>query len=263
MVTFAVSMVKDEADVVEGCVRHMASQVDGLIVADNGSTDGTRDILHDLRREVPVTVVDDPEPAYYQSAKMTQLAEAAAAMGATWIVPFDADELWIAASRFRLADALADIDPAFDIVRADLTDHRPTALDADVDDPFLRMQWREPRPAPMGKVAFRWSLGAVIHQGNHGVTLRPGGVMSVDTRLEIRHFQYRSEEQFVRKVRNGAAAYAATDLPDSEGAHWRHYGRILERRGEQGLVDVYRRHHWHLSPLDDGLVHDPAPYKAW
>ena len=46
MITFGVSMVRDEADVIEGTLRHMADEVDELIVADNGSVDGTTDILY-------------------------------------------------------------------------------------------------------------------------------------------------------------------------------------------------------------------------
>jgi hypothetical protein len=120
---------------------------------------------------------------------------------------------------------------------------------------------RQPHRAPLPKVAFRWQDGAVIHQGNHGVTL-PTAASSVGG-LEVRHFPYRSVEQFVRKARNGAAAYAATDLPVDVGAHWRSYGELLERYGEEVLHDVFRRHFWFLSPADAGMVLDPAPYCRW
>jgi hypothetical protein len=47
-------------------------------------------------RDSRVHVVTDREPAYFQAAKMTRLARAAARAGADWVVPFDADELWFA-----------------------------------------------------------------------------------------------------------------------------------------------------------------------
>ncbi len=258
MTTFAVSMVKDEVDVIAGCLRHMADEVDELIVADNGSTDGTRDALAWLADELPLTVLDDPDPAYYQSAKMSHLAALAAERGATWIVPFDADELW-----FSQAGRVRDVLPRFGtcVVLAALTNHFCTAIDPVDEDPFRRITWRQPQAAPLPKVAFQWEPGAVIHQGNHGVTLpsgrgsRPG--------LEIRHFPYRSADHFVRKARTGAAAYRATTLPVTEGAHWRAYGDILDRHGEDALAAVFREHFWYLSPTDSGMVLDPAPYLRW
>jgi glycosyltransferase involved in cell wall biosynthesis len=257
MATFGIAMVKDEADVIPGTLRHLADELDRLIVVDNGSTDGTRDILADLTHELPLIVVDDPDPAYYQSRKMSALAEAAAAQGATWIVPFDADELWLA--EHRLADVLAGCDA--DIATAELTDHYCTALDGPETDPFRSMVWRRREPAPLPKVAFRWQPGAVIHQGNHGVTLPAGGTEK--PLLQVRHFPYRSPQQMVRKARNGAAAYRATDLPEDQGAHWRAYGALMDLHGEHIVEDVFRQHFWYLSPTDSGLVYDPAPYCRW
>src|SRR5881394_2910564 len=94
----AVAMVKDEADIIQATVCHMLTQVDQVIVADNMSTDGTRNILDSLLvlNSLPVEVVDDNDPAYYQSSKMTHLARLAYLRGADWVVPFDADELWTA-----------------------------------------------------------------------------------------------------------------------------------------------------------------------
>jgi glycosyltransferase involved in cell wall biosynthesis len=249
-------MVKDEADVIAGTLLHMADEVDHLLVADNNSTDGTREILAELD-DLPLTIIDDPEPAYYQSSKMSALAAHAAEMGAEWIVPFDADELWVAPHRVSkiLASATTSI------VTAALTNHFCTAVDPDDPDPYRRIVWRQAKPAALPKVAFRWEPGAVIHQGNHGVTL-PSDPKPTNG-LEVRHFPYRSAEQFISKARNGAAAYRATDLPVSEGAHWRAYGDILDRLGEEGLATVFREHFWYLSPTDSGLVQDPAPYRRW
>lgn len=256
---FAVSMVKDEADVVEGTLRHMAEEVDHLIVADNGSTDGTRDLLSDLARDLPLTVVDDPDPAYYQSAKMTALADKAHAEGARWIVPFDADELWYASDRLRTV--LADQPEDRTVAWATLYNHLCTAVDERDPDPFRSMVWRQRDPGPLPKVAIRWEPGCVIEQGNHGAQ-HPRGVVGVPA-LSIRHFPARSVEQFTRKSLNGAKAYAAADLPEDMGAHWRSYGRLAEDGGPAILAEVFRAHWWYLSPTDSGLVHDPAPYRRW
>src|SRR5262245_51477569 len=109
-------MVKDEADIIGFTVARMFGQVDEIIIADNGSTDGTRELLEQL----PVQLVDDPDPAYYQSRKMTDLAARAAAAGAEWVIPFDADEVWY--SPFgRISDVLHG-QPTSAIATADLYD---------------------------------------------------------------------------------------------------------------------------------------------
>jgi hypothetical protein len=72
--------------------------------------------------------------------------------------------------------------------------------------------------------------------------------------LEVRHYPYRSPEQMIRKARNGAAAYAATDLPETVGQHWRDYGRLTDEQ----IGEVFRRYFWSADPEADGLVHDPC-----
>lgn len=274
MTTFGISMVRDEADVIEGTLRHMAGEVDELIVANNLSTDGTRDILDQLAKELPLTVVDDPDPAYFQSRKMSALADQAAEAGADWIVPFDADEIWFARGD-RVSVVLAELGRlVYRRVNAVLYHHFRTRFDDPPgDDPFRTMPWRQAtpggatpqRPEGLPKVAFRWEPGAVVEAGNHGVHLPSvHREFPPPTLLEVRHFPYRSAEQMCRKARNGAAAYAATDLPEQTGSHWRSYGRILDQpNGEQLLAKVYNDHFCYLSPTDSGLVYDPAPYRRW
>jgi glycosyltransferase involved in cell wall biosynthesis len=246
MTTFGIAMVRDEADIVEHTVSQMLTQVDRVIVADNGSVDGTREILERL----DVTVVDDPDPAYYQSRKMTTLAHLAAAQGAEWVVAFDADEFWY--SPFgRIADILKAHEGA--VATAAIFDHRATAVDPSGGDPLERMGWRLTEPLPLHKIACRPILRATITQGNHSAhyeTLAP-----LEGQIVIRHFPIRSIEQMIRKARNGGKAYEATDLPEDAGGHWRGWNRLTDEQ----IADVFREFYWHADPQADGLIFDPAP----
>lgn len=258
MSVIAVGMVRDEEDLIAGTLLHLADEVDEIIVADNRSTDGTREILAELEDRIPLTVLDDPDVGYYQSHKMSHLARLAGEKGAEWVLPFDADELWLA--EHKITKVLADCHG--NVAAARLFNHLPTAVDPVMDDPFRSIVWRQQQPGAMPKVAFRWEEGATVHQGNHGVTL-PHGERPEEL-LEIRHFPARSPEQFVRKARNGAQAYRATTLPQGEGAHWREWGDLLDRIGEEAFIEEVFMRHWHyMTPVENGLIHDPAPYRRW
>ena len=252
MTVFGICLAKDESDIIAATVGHMLTQVDEVIVADNMSTDGTGEILAGLG----VKVVEDRDPAHYQSRKVTALASVARGMGADWVVPFDADEVWLSAFGGTVKDALEAIPDDWLVAAATLYDHVPTGTDPQDPNPLRRMRHRRPDPLELPKVAARCRDGLVIEDGNHGARydFRPAHLPG---QLVVRHFPYRSAEQFVAKVRKGAAALAATDLPADTGAHWRGYGAILEAQGEDACVGIFREHFW--QPDATGLIYDPVP----
>lgn len=261
----AVAMVKDEADIVRESVGRMAEICDVVVVADNGSTDGTWDILTRL----PILLLKDNDPAYFQSDKMSRLAWLAGARGADWVVPFDADELWCGTHGFRIGDVLAEVDPAIRVLTADLYDYVATGMDPDLPDPVARMEYRRREPSTMQKVACRYLDGLVIEQGNHSARYPDGLALIEAGLLIVRHYPYRSAEQMTRKARNGAAAYAAAgdQLPADLGAHWRAWGQMLDEKGDEAVGDVFRTWYWRLDPdvpvdiegeHQEPLIRDPA-----
>lgn len=253
-------LVKDEADIIATTVGHLLRQVDEVIVSDNGSTDGTREILDGIADGRLVTH-DDPEVGYYQSRKMTKLANEARHRGHEWVLPCDADEVWHSeVVDVPIRDLLASQKPMVGIVTAELFDHVSTGSLADPVPvrPVEGMPWRRREKASLPKVCARLLPGLVVEQGNHGAHF-PGGVAR-NSGLAVRHFPYRSVGQFVQKVRNGSAAYAATNLPFDMGRHWREYGEHLDRDGEAAIREIFATWFHVSDPTSDPtLIWDPAP----
>lgn len=243
-------MVKDEADILPTMIRHLLAEgVDHLIIADNNSTDGTTEHLHDfIAHGAPLTYVHDPEIGYRQSEKMTRLAHMAGAMGADWVLPVDADELWFS-PHGRLCDVLATAREPVQWVEGYYHIPHPDD-DATETDPVRRMRHRrQGRDCPQSKVCFRYHPEVWIYPGNHDVT-RPGarGLGNV----AFREFQYRSFEHFCRKLRNGKIAYdAAPELSVDLGIHWRRMG---------GMTDEELAREWDAY-LQTPTVYDPAPLR--
>lgn len=265
----AIMMVKDEGDIIEATIGHLLNEVDGIIVADNLSTDGTYEKLLNFAEAWPdrVEVRRDEEVAYYQSDKMTMLAHYAKGHGYDWVVPCDADEIWY--SPFgTLSDVLGGLDQRYLFAEATLLNHLATGLDDAHDpNPVTRLGWRLEQMNALPKIACRAMFGLRIGMGNHDAEttsrVSSNHTHVVTGQLYAHHFPWRSEQQFVSKISNGAIAYAATNLDPGFGAHWRGFGLPTD----EGFLDRVRAWYWDWgyrqdpgAPHDGGaMVYDPAP----
>lgn len=269
MTVAAVLMVKNEADVIEDTIKHLAEQVDEIVVADNLSTDETGGILANLYLEgLPLVLVEDREVAYMQSRKTTELAQLAGRRGHDWVVPCDADERWTATDGRTVGRYLLSLPPDVYACAASLYHYVPTALDppeTDAPSVFQRIGWRIAEPAGLPKTAGRIKAGLVVEAGNHFVTYDGKRPSLTSGGLRVDHYSWRTPEQYASKIVNGSAAYAATDLPDGVGAHWRMWGDPDAPDLAERAAAHFRAHFWAQYPPrapgssdPDGLVYDPA-----
>lgn len=256
-----ITRVRDEVDIVEQSIRRMATQVDHIICGENFSQDGTREILDRLAGELPLTVIDDTAKNFEQREVLTGYAQRAREeLGATWVVPFDMDELW-AADEGRVSDALSELPETVLLAPARLLNHTSTRDDDwDNPDPFTRMVWREVEVLPLPKVAARALPNMWIDHGNHaahfdGVRRAP----SVDGVLGARHFPYRSPEQFIKRVKIAWPMLRDSGLPRSHGQHMWEYGEHLDEFGEEGLRNWFFNGMCPENPSErPNLVFDPV-----
>jgi glycosyltransferase involved in cell wall biosynthesis len=93
--SIAIGVVRDAADIIAFSVLHsILLGVDRCIVIDNGSTDGTLELLNAIAKKLPqLSVISDCGP--YNQAKMTETVMNEYTRAArTLVIPFDCDEFW-------------------------------------------------------------------------------------------------------------------------------------------------------------------------
>ena len=242
-----ISMMKNEADIVESFVRYYATFADCIIVADHNSNDGTWDILEKLKAEYPFLVTTKVEQmGYIQSEVMTSLMELVAnEFRADWILPMDADEFLLSEVNKDIRTVLANSQD--NVLLLPWVNHE---VPEDLYDKnrFLLNQpcRRELRPLNYCKVIVRgdyirhntWKL----KQGNHGLEAVAPNSMVPDysncKELMLAHFPFRSKEQYISKNTLGwltnVAAFSKNTLFAS---HWKkEFDKIVA--GEINIPDI-------------------------
>ncbi|HWA18241.1 MAG TPA: glycosyltransferase family 2 protein [Devosia sp.] len=250
-------LVRDEADIVAATIEHaLASGVDFIIATDNGSVDGTVEVLEAYRDLGLLELWHEPSHTYEQGRWVTRMARHAAARGASWVINADADEfLWPADNGGRgLKELLGAIDPGLGLLVLN-PDHHWI-------DPNLTGKWpdravlMETRPyygpdSPhVWKVAHRADRNARVRQGNHSADGPLVGPMAHARPIRVMHFPDRGYTHYERKIRNGGSAYAANPrFGGAVGSHWRKDYELLldgklaaEYERRQRLRHVIEKH---------------------
>jgi len=235
-------LVRDEADIIKyNLDHHFNFGVDKIMVMDNGSVDGTRDIITQYGKDI--IIIDNPVQDYRQSEWVTGMNVKAKELGAKYIINADADEFFFNRSKNLKDEFLNHPENAFTIelvnvglLYNDGNESFPNDTKCMILDNYtsegVRMKW--PRKA-MYKVQ---DYPVVIAQGNHNVDGIPDHVEAKET--IIFHFPYRSKKHFFTKIINGGKAYE--DGPKSNcgfGHHWRAMYNLYK---ENKLEDYYKEH---------------------
>jgi hypothetical protein len=246
-------VVRDNADVVEANIRyHLAQGVDLVIATDNGSEDGTVEILERFARRGLVHLLHRPPDEFDHAGWVTHMARLAAVEhGADWVINNDADELWWP-KEGTLKDVFAGIPREFGllgaprvnfVVRPEDGRHcfgRMTLRD-------VRSYHRENKPIPPN-TAHRGCAEIEVAFGSHqargpGLVPLPRG-----TPIHVFHYPVRSYAQFERKMRNaGQILRGDPDRPGAQAAHaW--------RRGHRHMLAGTLRQFYDEHVVDDAAA---------
>jgi Glycosyl transferase family 2 len=241
-------MVRDEADIIRAVLEHHRSQgVDRIIVTDNGSVDGTTEILEEYARDGLVDLRYDPVHLKQQSEVVTAMARDAYTLyGADWVINADADEFWVARDSSRtIKDVLESTPRDFQTFLVPVIDM--TGAPAVEGSGLDRLRYRDHRPVRelQGLGLFAHSTPDALHigtpdievaQGNHAVSLPSRGTPARDDSLEVLHLPWRSWSQYSRKVEAAGRAYSSAGARQPSPNH---HGMRDFRRLEAGLLEGY------------------------
>ncbi len=232
-------MVKIEADVIEAFVRHNLGFIDALVIVDNDSIDGTREILVELQQEgLPIILFDDPVVGHFQGQIVTAVyRKVVPKFKPRFVFLLDADEFIVTSSREALYVQLRAMRPGT-IAQYCWRTYipAPTGPEGDVSDPLRSITHRKVVEYPWWKPIIvskpKIDMKLKIVHGNHGVRYAGRSLRKVKLRdVVIAHFPVRSVDQITGKVLVGWIAMLERNryrLYVGLGSQWKAlYERII------------------------------------
>nr|WP_170951215.1 glycosyltransferase [Synechococcus sp. UW106] len=238
-------LCRDEADILESMLSfHLAQGVDRIIATDNGSVDGSLEILQLFERRGQLTLLQEAEQTHDQAVWVTRMARMATAMGADWVINSDADEFWWP-QQGNLKSSLTQLSESVEGILVERTNFLPPPRKSNDQRPFYQRQTLRERvsrnslgAALPPKLIHRAHPGVEITDGNHGASVDGKPIAAVkDASIEILHVPIRSYTQLELKIRQGTEALQRNKRVDpGVGDSWR---KIYANHLSQGSLPSY------------------------
>ena len=228
-------LVKNEADVLEQNLQfHKAMGVDGFIITDNNSTDGTAAIIRKYAEKGWVLEsIRETASGYEQKIWVDRMVMLAITRhGADWIINADADEFWYSPSQ-NLKEEVKN-------VRCNVLTCKVVNMYPDENTPFSR--WKQATKTVPASEDFDLSpfsifgryRGKVLHRacgylqiamGNHKVLMFSR--WKKPSNITIYHYNFRGRDHFLRKMINGGKELE-THKNNHGGRHWKYFYQLYK-----------------------------------
>jgi glycosyltransferase involved in cell wall biosynthesis len=257
----ALMAVRNEANILPITLGHLlyTIKVDRLMVADNGSADGTKAILASAAKLDHRVHWTDASGPYNQQSIITGLAEDARRSGATWLLPTDADEFhWlkiplhaldvegVGAWQLQVTNFIQLGHVRHETSRSLRTMCFSAAPVGSIEDAremvtgqniaFIQMRYPQ-------KLIVRSAKDLIIFTGNHFADHLAGEARKTST-VEILHAPMRAGDSIYRRIEN--AKRLQSHNPEE---NW-HLKRLLKVYSDDDQVKA----EWHANSISWGRI---------
>lgn len=254
----ALICARNEATALSMAIPHLEREGVGVVLMDNGSDDGTRDIFTSQRFSNIVRVVDVPYAGCFDlSLQLAEKQRLIDTIHADWVIHQDADEILQGPDRHtslrqEIGAAHAS---GFNVLNFNELVMLPAdpAVD-DVPTNNTNYYFYEPRPLQLMRA---WRRSDALRMDAHGGHLLSGGDLRISPRrMLLKHFMVRSQEHAYAKYLQ--RVYANGDI--ARGWHRR---RTLLTR-EQLVVPTRSSFLHHLAdPWETPRLPTPVRTHFW
>lgn len=257
MRSVSISVVKNEADIIEAMVRHNCQFIDHMTLIDNGSVDGTWEILQALEAEgLPLSIRQDARPGHRQVDFVNSFVSGPECDRSAYVFFLDGDE-FIASTREGFDAYLAGRPGNFKML---WKTYVPTKTDNPADRNVLtrirNRRRREPSkardhkavlsPAHTGKVE--------IASGSHSILKSP---MAGQEEIRLAHFPIRSAEQLASKALLGSWSIRLRGRQKTESFQWFDLADRIRKEGLPDAVQLEAYANAYAADRSFRLVTDP------
>lgn len=256
-------LVRDEIDIVKDNLdHHLNYNVDFIIATDNGSVDGTREVLLDYQKQGVLKLIDEPTQDYSQSKWVNRMGRIACEEHkATHMFHVDVDEFWYAKSG-NLTQEIDELGldaltvKGFTVLLYDLNgiESYPHNMNwVIIKDLNKIFPDRKYIYTVMDKVFLSNRNTFIdVSMGNHLCTT-PNIKQADSLDLSILHYPIRGKKQFFQKVKNGGKSYEDNkELPYGVGWHWRDWYEEYKRGT---LIKSYKKFLVDKDKLEELIQH--------
>lgn len=255
------SVIKNEADVIETMIRHNLLFLDHLTIVDNGSADETVPIVKALIDEgLNCHLIEKPGTTHLQQSILSDLVPSLVSMHRPdRIFPLDADE-FITGDVERFRSEFSDRDRPIKLAWSTyvpMPDDDPT--EANVLKRMTHRREREDPPVYKITIPANAADGAQVGPGAH--RLHRNGVkvfMKLSSSARLAHFPVRSAEQLIGKILIGAWSVRQRKRRAGEAFHWFDLAERLLKSQALDATELSEIALQYSGNLSAGVVRDPV-----